>query len=80
MGTIVKAIRVAIRYHNGQVRKGTEIPYMTHPLSVGIFLANAGCSNEVVAAGILHDTVEDTDMTIEKLVVVSHQCLSFLQG
>ena len=53
------AIEVAIKAHQNQVRKGTDIPYITHPLAVGIILAKAGCSDEVIIAGILHDTLED---------------------
>ncbi|SPD74798.1 Metal dependent phosphohydrolase (fragment) [uncultured Desulfobacterium sp.] len=52
------AIEVAVKAHQNQVRKETDIPYITHPLAVGIILARAGCSNEVIIAGILHDTVE----------------------
>ena len=38
------AIEVAVKAHQNQVRKGTDIPYITHPLAVGIILARAGCS------------------------------------
>jgi (p)ppGpp synthase/HD superfamily hydrolase len=62
---IQKAIVVAALAHEGQVRKGTSIPYITHPYTVGMMLARSGCSDEVVAAGILHDTVEDTELTLE---------------
>src|SRR5439155_6449654 len=58
------AIEVAAKAHAGQVRKGTDIPYVAHPYAVGMMLARAGCSEEIVAAGILHDTVEDTDLTL----------------
>jgi (p)ppGpp synthase/HD superfamily hydrolase len=51
------AIGVALKAHQNQFRKGTDIPYITHPLAVGIILAKAGCSDDVIAAGILHDTV-----------------------
>ncbi|MFZ7110435.1 MAG: HD domain-containing protein [Desulfatiglandales bacterium] len=61
------AIETAVKAHRNQVRKGTDIPYITHPLAVGIILAKAGCSDEVIAAGILHDTVEDTAVTLEEL-------------
>jgi (p)ppGpp synthase/HD superfamily hydrolase len=57
------AIEVAAKAHQNQVRKGTDIPYITHPLAVGIILAKAGCSDEVIVAGILHDTLEDTPTT-----------------
>ena len=42
------AIEVAVRAHQNQFRKGTDIPYITHPLAVGIMLAKAGCSDEVI--------------------------------
>ena len=41
------AIEVAVKAHQNQFRKGTDIPYITHPLAVGIILAKAGCSDEV---------------------------------
>ncbi len=56
---IDRAIEAAVKAHQKQKRKGTRIAYITHPFSVGVILAQAGCSKEVVAAGILHDTIED---------------------
>jgi len=53
--------------HRGQMRKVTEIPYILHPLRVGQLLIEYGCSEEVVLAGILHDTLEDTSVTEEDL-------------
>ena len=61
------AIEVAEKAHRDQKRKGTDIPYITHPLAVGIVLSKAGCSDEVIAAGILHDTVEDTSITLDDI-------------
>jgi (p)ppGpp synthase/HD superfamily hydrolase len=61
------AIETAVTAHGKQVRKGTDIPYITHPLAVGILLAKAGCPDEVIAAGILHDTLEDTLLTRDDL-------------
>ena len=58
------AIEVAAKAHRGQVRKGTDIPYISHPYAVGMMLARAGCQEEMIAAGVLHDTVEDTDLTL----------------
>ena len=65
---IDKAIEFAAKAHENGVRKGTDIPYITHPFSVGIILTKAGCSEEVIAAGILHDTIEETPTTLEDLV------------
>lgn len=61
---IEEAIEVAAEAHHGQFRKGTNTPYITHPYAVGLLLMTAGCSETVVIAGILHDTVEDTDLTL----------------
>lgn len=60
---IGEAVRLAIQTHEvdqKQKRKGKDIPYITHPVIVGLILANAGASEDVVIAGILHDTIEDS--------------------
>lgn len=60
---IRKAIGFSIKTHEiyqKQKRKGKDIPYITHPLTAGLILARAGADDEVIAAGILHDTVEDS--------------------
>ena len=60
---IQHAIRFATKTHEGyqkQKRKGKDIPYITHPLTVGLILASANASEDVVIAGILHDTIEDS--------------------
>src|SRR5437870_3730227 len=62
---VERAIEVAAQAHRGQVRKGTDIPYISHPYAVGLLLARAGLPVELVAAGILHDTVEDTYLNLE---------------
>ncbi|MFC3884533.1 HD domain-containing protein [Bacillus songklensis] len=64
---IDKAIQFAAVAHEGQYRKGTMIPYIIHPVSVGFLLQKIGCEEEVIAAGILHDTVEDTDIELEDI-------------
>lgn len=68
MTIIEKAINFAAKAHNGQMRKSTNIPYITHPFAVGMLLQQLNCSDDVIAAGILHDTIEDTDATYEQLV------------
>ncbi len=57
---VFQAIEFAAQKHRGQFRKGTKLPYIIHPLNVGRTLIEAGCDDEVVAAGILHDVLEDT--------------------
>lgn len=63
-GKIQSAVRFAIKAHAGQTRKGKDIPYITHPLTVSIILSQAGASEDVIVAGILHDTVEDSDVEL----------------
>ncbi|WP_428910824.1 HD domain-containing protein [Niallia sp. Krafla_26] len=68
MELIEKAIGFAAKAHQNQARKGTDIPYITHPYAVGMLLQKAECSEEVIAAGILHDTLEDTETTLTDLI------------
>jgi len=67
MELIETAIQVASVAHDGQYRKNTKTPYITHPIAVGMILLKAGYDDEIVAAGILHDTVEDTSVTIKEI-------------
>ena len=64
---IVKAYDIAFSLHDGQLRKSGE-PYIIHPIAVAKILANFGMDNETVVAGLLHDSVEDTEYTREQLV------------
>ena len=61
-----RAYEVANRCHEGQKRKSGD-PYITHPVAVTAILAEMGATGPVLAAGLLHDTVEDTDYTMEQL-------------
>ncbi|SOC40627.1 HD domain-containing protein [Ureibacillus acetophenoni] len=63
MDLIEKAIIYSSKAHRNQMRKGSDIPYITHPFAVGMLLQKANCSEEVIVAGILHDTLEDTEAT-----------------
>jgi (p)ppGpp synthase/HD superfamily hydrolase len=64
---VFEAIEFATRAHAGQYRKGTRIPYILHPLRVGSLLIEVDSPEPVVIAGILHDTVEDTPVTIAEV-------------
>ncbi len=65
------AMRVAADAHKDQCRKASSVPYLTHPASVALILAQAGFkSREIIAAALLHDVVEDSDWTIERLARV----------
>lgn len=63
---IEKAYTVADEAHSNQVRKSGE-PYIIHPLCVGIILADLELDKETIAAGLLHDVVEDTIMTEKEI-------------
>ena len=63
---IEKAYRIAKEAHKDQVRKSGE-PYIIHPLWVGIILADLEMDKETIVAGMLHDAVEDTDMTLDDI-------------
>jgi (p)ppGpp synthase/HD superfamily hydrolase len=53
------ALAFAAKHHDKQVRKGTQLPYITHSANVAIILTRYGCDEETVIAGILHDVIED---------------------
>ena len=63
---INKAYHIAYEAHKDQVRKSGE-PYIIHPLYVAIILADLEMDKETIAAGLLHDVVEDTIMTIDEI-------------
>jgi len=65
--TLYDAIEVAARAHHRQVRKGTEIPYIVHPLAVAGLLIRAECPEHLVIAALLHDVLEDTPVTVEEI-------------
>lgn len=63
---VERAYRTAEHYHQGQKRKSGE-DYITHPLAVARILADLGSGPATIAAALLHDTVEDTDYSLEQL-------------
>ena len=63
---IQRAYSIAAKYHEGQLRKSGE-EYITHPLAVARILADLGSGPATIAAALLHDTVEDTDYSLEAL-------------
>jgi guanosine-3',5'-bis(diphosphate) 3'-pyrophosphohydrolase len=61
------ALKVAVKAHAGQVRKHDSIPYVYHPIMVARFVEQAGFHERVVAAALVHDVLEDTDVTEAEL-------------
>lgn len=64
---VFRAIKFVADAHQGHYRKGTNIPYISHLMNVMKILCENGCDKETIAAGILHDVVEDTSVTIEQV-------------
>jgi len=66
MDLICRAFRFAYELHKGQYRASGE-PYIAHPIAVAGLLRDLGGSSVMIAAGFLHDVVEDTDITVEEI-------------
>jgi len=64
---IFDAIEFAMRAHRGQYRKDSRVPYIVHPLGVAEILLEYGGTELLAVAGILHDTVEDTPVTLAQI-------------
>ena len=62
-----RAIVFAVKAHAGTERRGKGFPYIIHPMEAMEIVATMTTDQEVLAAAALHDTVEDTDMTIEDI-------------
>jgi len=61
------AIRFAIEKHKDQKRKGSDIPYIVHPLETMQILAANTRDKNILIAGVLHDTIEDQNVSVEEL-------------
>ena len=64
---ILLARTFASRAHTGQVRKYTGEPYIEHPIAVAETVRKHNGSKEMIAAALLHDVVEDTDVTLDEV-------------
>src|SRR4051812_27242707 len=67
IGLVMKAAAFAANAHAPQRRKTGDQPYINHLIRVARTAADAGLSQEAIAAALLHDTVEDTPVTLEGL-------------
>ncbi|WP_063763317.1 RelA/SpoT family protein [Streptomyces sp. NRRL WC-3742] len=66
LALLARAYRLAEASHRGQKRKSGE-PYITHPLAVTMILAQLGAGTTTLVASLLHDTVEDTELTLDQV-------------
>ena len=62
-----RAIEFAVRAHAGTERRGKGFPYVVHPLEAMAIVSTITSDQEILAAAALHDTVEDTDVTIDDI-------------
>ena len=67
MELLEKAHRLMLKAHGKQVRKTDGSPYIIHPMMVAKKLARLGFNDEVIAAALVHDVLEDTDMNEQQL-------------
>ena len=77
VGQLSLAIDYATKMHDGQFRKSGE-PYIIHPLHVASLIIDWGMDIDSVIAGVLHDTVEDTDATLEEVESLFGHDIAFL--
>lgn len=76
---VAEAYNLAEMAHRGQQRKNDGVtPYITHPAAVAIMLASYGADDETIAAGYLHDVVEDTNVTLEEIREKFGEKIAFL--
>ncbi|MEI7511693.1 MAG: HD domain-containing protein [Candidatus Peregrinibacteria bacterium] len=73
---IEKAVEIAEKMHQGQLRRSGE-PYLVHPVAVAETLLNWGEKKEMILAAILHDTLEDTSLTLPEIERVFGSEVSF---
>ena len=64
---IQQAARSAAKAHEGKMRKGSEIPYIVHPLETAVIVSRMTEDPELISAALLHDVLEDTEVTFEEL-------------
>ncbi|GAA2257727.1 HD domain-containing protein [Streptomyces amakusaensis] len=77
LATLHQAYVLAESSHRGQFRKSGE-PYITHPLAVTLILAELGAETTTLTASLLHDTVEDTEVTLDQVTAAFGDEVAYL--
>ncbi len=67
MNCIDRAVVFAVKAHQGEPRKGKTIPYIIHLMEAAAIVAGMTDDFQIIAAALLHDSIEDTDVTFEEL-------------
>ena len=79
MGTLLnKAIIFATQVHDGQMRKGSNSPYILHPLEAAAIVSTITLDEEIIAAAVLHDVVEDTGTPLAQVESMFGERVAFL--
>lgn len=75
-----KAVVFATIAHQSATRKGSRIPYLSHPVEAAAIVAEMTDDQELIAAAVLHDVVEDTDVTLQELRKIFGERIAFYVG
>ena len=67
MELVSEAVTFAAKAHDGMRRKKSEVPYILHPMEAAVIVGTMTNDSNVIAASVLHDVVEDTEITIEEI-------------
>ena len=67
MDKVTMAIEFAAKAHDGMCRKKDKTPYILHPLEAAVIVGTMTADQDVISAAVLHDVVEDTEVTIEEI-------------
>jgi (p)ppGpp synthase/HD superfamily hydrolase len=73
-----RALAFAVKAHEGQVRKYSGTPYVTHPVAVAALVKTVPHTEEMVAAALLHDVVEDCDVTHDTVLAEFGPVVAYL--
>lgn len=78
MGIVEKAVIFAVEAHGGAVRKRSNVPYILHPLEAASIAGSLSTDHEVIAAALLHDTVEDAGISPDAIRAEFGERVAFL--
>jgi (p)ppGpp synthase/HD superfamily hydrolase len=67
MDLVSEAIAFSTKAHDGMRRRNGDVPYILHPMEVGVIIGTMTDNQELIAAGVLHDVVEDAGISIEEI-------------
>jgi (p)ppGpp synthase/HD superfamily hydrolase len=75
-----RAVIFAAAAHSGMTRKGSRIPYLSHPVEAAAIMAEMTDDQELIAAAVLHDVIEDTDVTLQDLTSYFGERIAYYVG